>query len=74
MKPFRVRIIQYADLDKYLPPSLVKGDEYNKEDWDFRDKELYEYEICIKTKDWLLTPMQNKMKYKDKDYIPFSHK
>ena len=68
MKPFRVRIIQYAehvhdmqDLDKYLPQPSIKGKGYDEEYWDVRAKGYHEYDICITTRDELPTSIHYDM-------------
>ena len=57
LKPFIVGIIQYADhihemhdIGKYLPPSSMKGQEYDEAYWAVRDKELFENDIHVATK------------------------
>ena len=54
LKPFRVDIIRYDELDclmhnlaKYVPPRSIKGDDYDKIDWKFCDKEFSEYDISV---------------------------
>ena len=80
MKPFRIGIIQYDErtrkmkkLAKYLPPPSIKGGEYNQEDWTARDKELYEREIHVATKDGLPTSMQDEFEDKSEDYCSLTH-
>ena len=58
VKPLQFGVLHYAEraqemhnLVKYLPPPLMKGQEYHKEDWAFRDKYLSDNEIRVATKD-----------------------
>ena len=81
MKLFRVIILQYSDLVRekndlanYLPPSSMKGQEYDEVDQAVRDKEFSENEICIATKDVLPTSMRDEIDNKDKDYLSVTHK
>ena len=79
-KPFRVFILQYSkgfreinNLFKYLPPSPMKGEEYDEADWSVRDKQFSENQIHVKTKDRLLKSMQDELEDKDKDYWSIPH-
>ena len=66
VNPFRVGITQYAEhvrdmhyLAKYLPPTLMKRDEYNQSYWAICNKEFYKYEIRVATKNGITTPLQD---------------
>ena len=61
------------DLDKFLPPPLNKGDKYDQLYWNAHNKELSEDDICVATKDGLLSSMQDEMEDKGKYYISFHH-
>ena len=47
------------DLDKYLPPPLMKGQEYNDAYWDVRDKSFSDNNIIVATRVVLPTSMQD---------------
>ena len=79
MKPFRVFIINYNErvreihnLEKYLPPPLMKGQDYNEADWEVRDKGLSENNICVAARDGLPISMRDELDEKDKyyQYVP----
>ena len=62
---FWVGILHYAenvrkihDLTKYLPPTSMKGREYDQADWNIHNKELNEDLICVATNDGLPTSME----------------
>ena len=66
VKPFRFSIPHYSEcarkmhnLAKYLPPPSMTGGEYDRADRTARDKEFTEHDICVETKDRLLTYMQD---------------
>ena len=65
---FRTVIVQYAervceihDINKFMPPSSKKGDEYDQADWTVRN-------IHVVTKDGLPSSMQDYRGDKYKDY------
>ena len=77
VKTFRVGILQYAErfrdmhgLAKYLPPPLTKGREYDEEYWAVCEKEIFEHEIYVTTRDGITASMQDEMYDKSKDYCP----
>ena len=52
----------------------MKGDDYDKADWKYRDKEFSEYDIWVSTRYNLPTYMQYEMEYKYKVYLSLPHK
>ena len=76
-KPLIVGIFHYAEriyemkyLAKYLPPTLTKGREYDEEYWAVCEKEIFEHEIYVTTRDGITASMQDEMDDKSKDYCP----
>ena len=81
MKPFKVGIIKYNErvreihnLEKYLPPPLMKGQEYNEADWEVRDKGLSDNNIRVTTRNKLPISMQDELDEKDKYYRYVPHR
>ena len=58
------------DLAKNLPPLLMKGGEYDQEDFIICNKELSEHEIRVSTKDRLPTSIQYEFEDKCEDFFP----
>ena len=56
------------DLAKNLPPLLMKGGEYDQEDFIICNKELSEHEIRVSTKDRLPTSIQYEFEDKYEDF------
>ena len=56
------------------PPPPKKRIEYDMADWSFCHKELSENEICVATKDEIITSIQDDMEDKDKDYLSLTYK
>ena len=81
LKQFIVGIIQCADsvsemhnLEKYLPPPQMKGQNYDESDWAVHEKLLSDNEIIVATKDGVTKSMRDELEEKDKYYHSFTHK
>ena len=61
------------DLAKYLPPPLMKGQEYDDVDWAIHEKQFFDNQIHVSTKDGIPTSMQDEMEDKDKYYHFIPH-
>ena len=80
MKPFRLGILQYAervremhDIVKFLPSPSKNGYEYDQVDWNVRDKEFSEGDICVATKDSFPASIQDFMEDTENYYPSFAH-
>ena len=74
VKHSRVRILQYAELDremndlaKYLTPPQMKSVRFESDRWDICDNEFSEHIIRVETKDALPTYMKDQLEYNNQD-------
>ena len=61
------------DLAKYLPPTSIKGGEFDQEYWNVRDKELKKYVISFTTKEEIPISTQDELEDKHEDYSSIPH-
>ena len=61
------------NLEKYLPPTSMKGDRYEAANWKFCEQEFTISDICVAIKGGLPSSMHNELEDNQEDYLSLTH-